>query len=734
MAQNTNVLEAKLRPPVELWSAAVAFGCALVALIAPWALMMPRELGWVTALLAFAFAMVRTHQALEVLRYQDGLKHYKLTKIAPHELPGSAEELYLGEGFEWTQLHTQRKVDAAQPSARPYVVASPRVLKLRGYARRLEAWARTAEDRRPAIRPVARAVAAVTGYSAWWNPLKPYQDLGGTPILHGVGFDETPVLLRQSERPGHMLVLGTTRVGKTRLLELLATQDIHNGHVVIIIDPKGDAELMLRVYAEAARAGRLDQLYLFHLGYPAVSARYNGIANFARITEVATRATNALPSAGNSAAFKEFSWRFTNLVAQAQVALGRVPTYETILRDVTGIDPLFVDYAKLVLGRAERVGHAARWTERWAELEEMIATAKRPPIPRGLADRPADLAAMVLLVKELRLNDAVLDGLSAAVSYEKSFYEKIVASLGPFLEKLTTGAVGKLISPDYFDPTDTRPIFDWMQVIRQGGIVYVGLDALSDAVVAGAVGNTMLADLVSVGGKLYKTGTDPHNADGKIVLPTICCHFDEVNEICGPEFVPMVNKLGGSGFRITAYTQSIYDIEARVGDRAKAGQILDNFNHLVMLRVRSPTTAKFVTDQLPEVDVHTLGLVTGVTDKGTEGDGIDFISNNQDRVTTKPVPTITPADMLRLPKGQAFALLDGNHLYKLRIPLADASNDPFVPESLRAVAADMRNRYRSTEQWAQETDWLASHPIGTAGLDLIATDLAPGASGNAEAA
>jgi len=720
-----NVLEAKLRPPVELWSAAIAAGCALVALIAPWALMMPRALGGLTALLAAAFAIYRSRKAFEVLRYQDGLKHYKLTKIAPHELPGTADDLYLGDGFEWTQLHTQRKVDAAQPSAQPYVVASPRVLRLRGCARRLDVWARIAKGHRTPLRPVALAVARVTGYTAWWNPLKPYQDLGGSPILHGVGFAEKPVMLRQSERNGHMIVWGTTRVGKTRMLELMSTQDIHNGHVVIIIDPKGDADLMMRTHAEAARAGRLDQLYIFHLGYPEISARYNGIANFARITEVATRATNALPSSGNSAAFKEFSWRFTNLVAQAQVALGRVPTYETLLHDVTGIEPLFVDYAKLVLERARSAGRVAQWTDRWAALDEMIATSKRPPIPRGLLDRPSDLSALVLLVKELRLNDPVLDGLSAAVSYERSFYEKIVASLGPFLEKLTTGATGKLISPDYFNPEDKRPIFDWMQVIRQGGIVYVGLDALSDAVVAGAVGNTMLADLVSVGGKLYKTGLDPHHAEGKIVLPTICAHFDEVNEICGPEFVPMVNKLGGSGFRITAYTQSVFDIEARVGDKARAGQILDNFNHVVMLRVKSPTTAKFFTDQVEEVDVNTLGLVTGVTDKASEGDGIDFISNNQDRVTTKPVPKITPSDMLQLPKGQAFALLDGNHLYKLRIPLPDTSNDPFVPESLRAVAADMRSRYRSSEQWAQETDWLASHPIGTAGLGLIATDLAP---------
>jgi len=35
-------------------------------------------------------------------------------------------------------------------------------------------------------------------------------------------------------------VLGTTRVGKTRLAELLIAQDIRRGEVVIVFDPKGD--------------------------------------------------------------------------------------------------------------------------------------------------------------------------------------------------------------------------------------------------------------------------------------------------------------------------------------------------------------------------------------------------------------------------------------------------------------------------------------------------------------
>jgi hypothetical protein len=230
--------------------------------------------------------------------------------------------------------------------------------------------------------------------------------------------------------------------------------------------------------------------------------------------------------------------------------------------------------------------------------------------------------------------------------------------------------------------------------------------------------------LVSVGGKLYKTGLDPHHPEGKIVLPTVCAHFDEVNEIAGPEFVPMVNKLGGSGFRITAYTQSMFDIEAKVGDKAKAGQILDNFNHLVMLRVRSVTTANLLAEQVPQVDVLHLTPMSGVTDTAAQGTGVDFTSRNDDIITTTKVPMIEPSNILELPQGQAFALLEGNRRFKLRIPLADSTGDPFVPESLKKVALDMKARYRTSEQWAKETDWLGTQPLGAAAAGLIDVGLA----------
>lgn len=713
------VMEGLLRPPVETYSAITAFGIAGVAVAAPWALMMPSSLGAVTAAIATGFGIQRTRQAAYVYRYQRGLKFTKMTRVPPHRLPVTKEHLYLGEGFEWTQLHTQRKLDTREKRVQEYVKPSVREIRLASLGEKMRSWS-DAHGGGVGQRLV-RSMIDVGGPA---NPFASGVDLGGSPILHGVGVqEEKPVKLRQSARSGHMLVMGTTRVGKTRLLELLCTQDIHAGHITIVIDPKGDADLMLRMQAEARRAGREHSFYLFHLGYPEISARYNGIGNFARITEVAGRATNALPSSGNSAAFKEFSWRFTNIVAQAQVALGRIPTYETLLKDVTGIDPLFMDYAQMVFRRHAAEGRFVDYQERLERIRKQVE-AKKAPVPRSLADRAPELVAMYLWIKESRLEDKVLLGLAAAFSYERSFYEKIIASLGPFLEKLTSGAVGKLISPDYFDPTDTRPIFDWMTVFRQGGIVYAGLDALSDSVVSSAVGNSMLSDLVSVGGKLYKSGLDPHNQDGKLKLPNVCCHFDEVNEIAGPEFVPMVNKLGGSGFKITAYTQSMFDIEAKVGDKAKAGQIMDNFNHLVMLRVRSVATANLLAEQVPQVNVVQLTPMSGVTDTAAQGTGVDFVSRNDDIATQIKVPLIEASDVLELPQGQAFALLEGNRRYKIRIPLADTANDPFVPHSLKAVAEDMKRRYRTSERWAAETDWLGTQPLGAGAHGLIDTTLA----------
>lgn len=295
--------------------------------------------------------------------------------------------------------------------------------------------------------------------------------------------------------------------------------------------------------------------------------------------------------------------------------------------------------------------------------------------------------------------DPILESLRSSVRYDRKYYDKIVASLLPLLEKLTSGKIAELISSDYTDISDPRPIFDWLQVIRKQGIVYVGLDALSDPEIATAVGNAMFADLVSVAGHIYKFGINDGlpNADEK--KRAISLHCDEFNELMGDEFIPLINKGGGAGIEVTAYTQTLPDIEARVGSVAKVAQVVGNFNSVVMLRVRHTETAELLTKQLPEVEVYTKMLISGVTDISNADMGGDFTSNTQDRVSTVRTPLITSANIINLPKGQAFALLNGGQLWKLRMPLPSDKSDPLMPESMNQIVDYMRQHYRTSDTW-----------------------------------
>ena len=239
-----------------------------------------------------------------------------------------------------------------------------------------------------------------------------------------------------------------------------------------------------------------------------------------------------------------------------------------------------------------------------------------------------------------------------------------------------------------------------MQIIRKRAVVYVGLDALSDAEVAAAVGNSMFSDLVSVAGHIYKFGIDdglPGSATG--VKVPINVHADEFNELMGDEFIPMVNKGGGAGVQVTAYTQTLSDIEARIGNRAKAGQVIGNFNNLFMLRVRETATAELLTRQLPKVEVYATALMSGATDSSDPRGNTAFTSNTQDRISSNSVPLIEPAHVVALPKGQCFALIEGGNLGKIRMPLPAPDPDEAMPKDLQELAGYMRQHYVEAGDW-----------------------------------
>ena len=96
-------------------------------------------------------------------------------------------------------------------------------------------------------------------------------------------------------------------------------------------------------------------------------------------------------------------------------------------------------------------------------------------------------------------------------------------------------------------------------------------------------------------------------------------------------------------------------------------------------------TAELLTDQLPEVRLVSTVLSSSVSDTNDPEDFADFASRNEDRITTESAPMLMASDLVQLPKGQAFALIGGGQLYKVRIPLPDPAADLMMPANLDAI-------------------------------------------------
>lgn len=688
-------VEVLLRPIVEVWSALSAFCIAFFIVYASELLMITPDIADMTATLLCLIGAYRARQAFTVYRYQLNIKRSPRYQLSSKKIPVSNKGLFLGKGFRWTQKHTERLYAARDKNAEKYV--QPHALKR--YIRKKElAWEHT---------PVLKHVTRLTAIDSPFNPVRPPPKTGGEAALHGVGVeDEQDAYMPLSDRPGHVAVIAKTRHGKTRLAEILITQDIHRKekNCVIAFDPKNDPDFFKRIYIETQKAGR--EFIVFHLGYPELSARYNGIGSFSRITELATRVANALPGEGDGRAFKDFAWQYVNVINVALFALGEKSDYLKIRRYITDIDSLFVRYALHWLTE----NGSTYWKKELASTESQINLNKLTRTEQG---REVKAVALARYIKQLDVFDPVLDGLISAFRFEREYFQKITAAVKPLLEKLTTGKIAEIIAPDLTDLDDKRPVLDWMEAIRKGAVVYVGLDALTDPEIASVVGESAFSDLTSLAGRLYKHGIEDGlpSLPQKIEQPKIIIHADEFSDLIGQQFKTLINKSGGAGYEMTLYTQTWSDVIAELGDSARAGQLAGNIGTLIMMGVKELATCEMLTKQLPEVNVSEVMAVSSATDASTLNDGVTFVSQNQDRISVSRVPLISPPDIVALPKGQAFALLNGSQLWKLRIPLPTKLDDQELPDDIGKMLSSMRECYTSVIDYTSADHSIDFEPL-----------------------
>ena len=127
-------------------------------------------------------------------------------------------------------------------------------------------------------------------------------------------------------------------------------------------------------------------------------------------------------------AFKAFSWQFMSLIARALDALGKKPEVTTILRYITAIDELYVDYSMKKLPSYHP--QAPEWV---AALESNITEDNTPHYLQG---RSARMIALEMYFSAHPVADDVLAGLRSVLQYNPTYLDKIAAALLPSLARL----------------------------------------------------------------------------------------------------------------------------------------------------------------------------------------------------------------------------------------------------------------------------------------------------------
>lgn len=639
-----------LREPTEAWSAITCLSLALLAYIQPHLFLLTQTMSLYAAVTLLIPGIYRALQAIKVKRYHRRLLAMPTYALSTSEIPLSKNWLFLGKGFRWRPSHTQKLHQIKQVKNEKFMQ--------RGYCYPLA--------RRFCQNHEHSRLARWLNHRSKLNPFRPDPPVGGSSFLHGVGEEDKPVYIPQDVRVGHTFVVGTTRVGKTRLASILINQDIRNGDAVIVVDPKGDQELVRDMIAACEVSGRTEDFKIVHLGFPNQSTRYNPLKNYDQISEVATRITDAIPAEGEGKQFAAFAWKYVNIVAICLEEMKQPITYQSIAFYISRLDQLLMAYADTILPN-----HYSNYHQ---DIEGIIEEHDSKIGKNNKTKSPMERhQAVIQYVKDHinktiknnnveALHDQILIDLYDAAIMDKHYYDKITASVGPVLSEINKSNASKILS----SKAELGDI-ELMDVIKNKKVLYIGLDSLTNPNIAQAVGKAFLSDLVSTAGKIYKEPNARY---------TLNLHCDELSEIIQDSFVKILNKAGGAGFQVTAYAQTIQDMEVALGSRAKAEVSEGNFNTLIMMRVKNEETANLLVKVLPQVGVVGHTQVSMVNDTPHGDDGVYFNTTNEDRVQTTSVPMIGVEDIISLPKGQAFILVNGGEVFKIRIPLPLPFPDP----------------------------------------------------------
>ncbi len=341
--------------------------------------------------------------------------------------------------------------------------------------------------------------------------------------------------IADKDRIGHLGCFGTTRIGKSKLIEHMVAQDIVKGNSVVVIDPKGDHELFSKIVQTAFDTGREKELCLINPIYSDCSAAINPLAYYYSPEEIVNHVVSGVRARDDY--FHNVAYETTLLIVLSLLALKEA-----------GKPDVPINFAEI-----------SRWCGA-EEIEELTTKLSGMNTPQ---------------VRE------IISIANRMLQAKAEFFGKVTSSLRTVLTALSIGNMGKIVGH-----AQVNRFIGRLENNRR-----VILVVQTGSMLAGKVSDMLARILIS----MIQSFIGRRFASGRKIDPPLAIYIDEFSNACYIGIEDLFNKAGGTGAMVSVFTQSLADINAAIGEQM-ARKILDNLNTKIFMRVNDPMTARYVSD------------------------------------------------------------------------------------------------------------------------------------------
>lgn len=358
---------------------------------------------------------------------------------------------------------------------------------------------------------------------------------------------EVPVIVSDQDRPQHMGCLGTTGCGKTTLARLMIMQDILKGRNLLVIDPKGDMDLLSSVIETTYYSNRLQDFMYVSPIHPEVSLHLNLLQYYKMPDEIIDHIVSGIRA--KEEYFVNVAQEVSTVIVQSLLLLEKVNQKHVLFN--------FFEIKK--------------WCS-YSGLEQLLNSIRYLTTHH---DREiADTASEVVLAIEQILRSP------------QDFFAKVSSSLRTVLTALSSSTTGRIIGK-----AKTNEFIKRLES-GKGVILYCNTGSLLARRTSVIIAKVLISMIQACMGRLL--------AQGKRFDPPLCLYLDEGHNVLYWGIQELFNKGRAANVWIHFFTQSFAQIQEAVGEEV-AASITDNITTWLYMRLNCEASATRIVESLPVV-------------------------------------------------------------------------------------------------------------------------------------